>query len=126
MSANSKKHNKTNRKRKRRHQNKTTKTKHMKIDEVGLENDSLGRHIIQFSESLKDRFSINEQGSQDFDESLIMNSKPFTKSPDNVKSKDQAVINAIEQMSNMICEKLDQNNKLLQQLLSKPNQPQPA
>ena len=107
MSSNSKKHNKTNRKRKRRHQNKTTKTKHMKIDEVGLENDSLGRHIIQFSESLKDRFSINEQGSQDFDESLIINSKPFTKSPDNVQSKDQAVINAIEQMSNMICEKLD-------------------
>ena len=126
MSSNSNKRKKSNRKRQRRHQNKTTRVKHMKIDEADPENDNLQRHIIQFSESIKDRFSIKEEGGQDSSESLVTNNSSLVKVPDEAQSEDRAFIKAIEQMSSMICEKLDQNNKLLQQLLSKSDKLQPA
>ena len=102
MSANSKKHKKSNRKRQRRQQNKTKGIKFMKTDEVNMENDSIGRLNIQLSDSFKDHSINNEQGHQEFDESLIMNSKSLVKDLNNVESKDQTFINAIQQMSNMI------------------------
>ena len=107
MSANSKKHKKSNRKRQRKHKNITKSMKFMKNDEVDSISESIGRPHIQPSESFKDPFSINEQGNQDFDESSIMNIKSFVKDLNKVESKDQAFIKAMEQMSNKICEKLD-------------------
>ena len=107
MSANLKKNKKLNRKRQRRHQNKIKSMKFMKKDEVDSINESSGRYSIQLSESLKDRFGINEQDHQNFDESSIMDSKLFIKDSEKLQSKDQAFINALERMSNMICQKLD-------------------
>ena len=123
MSANSRRYKKSNRKRQRRQQSKTKAKKFMKLDDIDFENKSLGRHCVQLSESFRDQLSNNDQGHQDFDESLIMSSKSMLKDHSKVETSEQTFIKAFEQMSNMICKKLDQNNHLLQQLLSQTSQP---
>ena len=107
MSANSKRYKKSNRKRQRRQQSKTKAKKFIKLDDVDLDNQSLGRHCVQLSESFRDQLSNNDQGHQDFDESLIISSKSLFKDPSKVETNEQTFIKAIEQMSNMICKKLD-------------------
>ena len=107
MSANSKRYKKSNRKRQRRQQSKIKAKKFMKLDDVDLENKSLGRHFVQLSESFRDQLSNNDQGHQDFDESLIMSSKSMLKDHSKVETSEQTFIKAFEQMSNMICKKLD-------------------
>lgn len=107
MSANPTKLKKINKKRQRKQQNKTKANKYMKLGDADLDNENLGRHCIQLSESFKDQLSSNEQGHLDFDESLIMSSKSLLKDAGKVQTSEQTFIKAIEQMSSMICQKLD-------------------
>ena len=107
MSANCNKRKRSNRKKKNKLQKKTETIKRMKTGEVDSEKEIITRPRIQQIESFHEQFSSYQQSHQDLNESLIMNSKSFVNDLGKVQSNDQGLIKSIEQMSNMICEKLE-------------------